>query len=342
MKEYLEGYLRGACSDEEFQKAISFLQGKHGEGAVDEALKEHWGAVAEDQREGMDEKFENVLYRIHHHVNVNEEKEPVIVQLYRKFSKIAAILLLPLVCAFSYLAVSYYTGDKEESMATLHVPYGITSEVVLPDGSKVILNSGSTLEYPISFKGKGERKISLSGEGYFEVASNKLKPFIVETSKIGIKVLGTTFNVKAYSDDPDISVALVEGSVKLIDVVEGRGDDISVLKPGELAILRKKRNMLNVYDNVDINDIISWTDGKIILKNVLIESILRQMARKYNVKFRIDNKKVLDYRITATFIHETLEQFLKIMTTSSPLKYEIIEAQKQKDGSYTQRTIILK
>ncbi len=254
----------------------------------------------------------------------------------------ASIIILPILSVLSYIVIDNMLNSEMVSYASLNVQNGIVSEVLLPDGTKVLLNSGSTLIYPTSFKGQTSRSVELQGEGYFEVSTNKYKPFVVKTSNIGVQVLGTTFNVKAYDNDPDVSIALIEGSVKLLGYKCGYTKDLTILKPGELASLNKKQNRLGVKFVGDLSRKISWKDGKIIFDNEAFDAVLRQMSRKYNVNYIIKDKKVLEYRITATFMHETLDEYLEKLAISSPLQYEIKKSKKQADGSYTRKTVIVR
>lgn len=341
MKDYFKRYLEGSCSEQDLRKTVSFLNCDGDENSITESMKEHWNGISDVTNSRMEQRFDNVLSHIHHSINMHKEEAPLLLKLYNGFAKIAAVLLLPLMIALAYYIV-VNDAPEEDSIAILNVPNGITSDVLLPDGTRVFLNSGSTLKYPSTFIGKNARNVELIGEAYFEVVSNKQKPFVVKTNEIGVQVLGTTFNVKAYDEDPDVTVALIEGSVKLMEFNGNDVKDLVVLKPGEIADLNKKQNSLYVNYSGDLSGEVAWKNGEVVFDNESFDDVLRFMSRKYNVEYEIENKKVLEYRITAKFIHETLEEFLKKLSISSALKYEIIEPMKQTDGGYTKRKIIIK
>jgi ferric-dicitrate binding protein FerR (iron transport regulator) len=159
----------------------------------------------------------------------------------------------------------------------LSTPMGGEYKLVLPDGSKVWLNSGSTLRFPTAFIGS-ERIVELKGEAYFEIAKNTKMPFLVRTNNaMDIKVLGTQFNVMAYDDEKNINTTLIEGSVEVL-----KGSGKTMLKPGQEAILNKGSGNIKVAP-ADLEQAIAWKNGYFIFYNENIESIMRKVSRWYNV-----------------------------------------------------------
>jgi ferric-dicitrate binding protein FerR (iron transport regulator) len=159
----------------------------------------------------------------------------------------------------------------------LSTPMGGEYQLVLPDGSKVWLNSGSTLRFPTSFVGT-ERIVELKGEAYFDITKNSKMPFLVRTNNaMDIKVLGTQFNIMAYDDEKNINTTLIEGSV---EVLKGLGK--TMLKPGQEAVLNKGSGNIKV-SIADLEQAIAWKNGYFIFSNENIESIMRKVSRWYNV-----------------------------------------------------------
>lgn len=159
----------------------------------------------------------------------------------------------------------------------LSTPMGGEYQLVLPDGSKVWLNSGSTLKFPTSFIGK-ERIVELKGEAYFDITKNSKMPFLVRTNNaMDIKVLGTQFNVMAYDDEKNINTTLIEGSVEVL-----KGSGKTTLKPGQEAILNRGSGNIKVAP-ADLEQAIAWKNGYFIFYNENIESIMRKVSRWYNV-----------------------------------------------------------
>jgi transmembrane sensor len=156
-------------------------------------------------------------------------------------------------------------------------PRGGQYQLVLADGTKVWLNAASSIKYPVAFNGN-ERKVELTGEAYFEVAHNKEKPFRVISNGQEVEVLGTHFNINAYSDESAIKTTLLEGRVKVTS-----GEKSKMLKPGEQAQL-DNGNIL--VADVDVDDVVAWKNGFITFKNADIKSIMRQLARWYDVEVK--------------------------------------------------------
>lgn len=147
--------------------------------------------------------------------------------------------------------------------------------MVLSDGSRVWLNAGSSITYPVAFVGK-DRKVEITGEAYFEVAHDVSKPFIVNYADMEVKVLGTHFNVNTFRDDgSDIKVTLLEGSVKVED-----GKASSLLKPGEQA---KVRGTIKVEKEVNLDEVMAWKNGYFQFDHASLQAVLSQLSRWYDV-----------------------------------------------------------
>ncbi|MBX2921450.1 MAG: FecR domain-containing protein [Chitinophagaceae bacterium] len=173
--------------------------------------------------------------------------------------------------------------EQEEIYNTLHNPRGSkVIDIALADGSRVWLNVGSSLTYPVAFVGK-ERKVSITGEAYFEVARNATKPFIVDRGEMSVQVLGTHFNVNAYEDEADIRVTLLEGSVKISDT---RNAASGIIKPGEQAVFSQAKDgeQIRVTDDVNVEEVIAWTNGMFHFAGASVAYIMRQIQRWYDVE----------------------------------------------------------
>ncbi|MGV3510275.1 MAG: FecR family protein [Sphingobacteriaceae bacterium] len=162
---------------------------------------------------------------------------------------------------------------------TISTPNGGQYQVILPDGTKVWLNAGSSLTFPTAFKGN-ERKVTMEGEAYFEVAKNKLAPFRVEAMGQTVEVLGTHFNVMAYNDESSVQTTLLEGSVRVI-----KNKNSQVIVPGEQA--KVKGDYISVTTE-DTKAITAWKDGFFVFKSENIQSIMRKISRWYNVKINYE------------------------------------------------------
>ncbi|HMI63275.1 MAG TPA: FecR domain-containing protein [Puia sp.] len=181
--------------------------------------------------------------------------------------------------------LSYVVGDNNSSTSpnatnTISTPRGGQYEVTLPDGTKVWLNALSSLSFPLSYSGS-QRQVHLTGEAYFEVAPDKAHPFLVETSHTEVHVLGTSFNIKAYSDETTTTTTLVTGAVKVAS-----GHNEHVLQPGQQSIADQKGSLAVAPANIE--EAIAWKDGYFIFHNAGIRDIMRQASRWYDVNIQYE------------------------------------------------------
>lgn len=163
-----------------------------------------------------------------------------------------------------------------EHLNTITTPVGGKWQVQLPDGTEIWLNAASSISYPSSFKGHQTRLVKLTGEAYFEVAKDKAHPFIVETMSQKVKVLGTHFNIKSYSDDESTKTTLTEGNVG----VEANGRR-ALLKPGEQSVLSEKQLSVHL---VDTESELAWKNGDFSFRGEAIKEIMRNISRWYNIE----------------------------------------------------------
>ena len=181
----------------------------------------------------------------------------------------------------------YETDNNDDGSAapmnTVSTPRGGQYQLVLDDGSKVWLNSASSLSFPAVFKGK-TREVEITGEAYFEVAKNANMPFRVKVNNTVVEVLGTHFNIMAYNDETVMKTTLLEGSVKI-----SNSQNFSMLKPGQQAQLNQN-GPIKVIDNPDADDAVAWKDGIFQFRDAGIETIMRQAARWYDVQVSFAGK----------------------------------------------------
>lgn len=177
--------------------------------------------------------------------------------------------------------------ETKNGVNTLSIPRGMNKQVILPDSSRVWLNAESSLQYPESFEGMKQREVYLKGEGYFEVTKDAEHPFMVKTDALETQVLGTSFNVKAYSVN-DTQVTLLEGSVKVTD----RNHNELQLRPGEHTDAQMHK--ISVDNSTDY---CSWIDGKFYFDNVELVEIMRELGRWYNVDIVFTNKDIMHERL---------------------------------------------
>ena len=257
------------------------------------------------------------------------------------WQRIAAVLLLPLLIVGG---ISFMTGkhisDSTVLWQTITTPPGVKSQAQLPDGTKVWLNSGSSLRYPSSFS-NNSREVELKGEAFFDVAKDVKRPFFVDLGKIGIEVVGTEFNVINYEWEKQTEVVLASGKVKLFGKQENEKQLIAEMEPGQQAIYSKAEEELSLK-YVDTEKYISWINGRLIFKDDPMDEVIRKLDRWFNVEFELEDPEVAQYIYTATFQYETIEQILNLIKRTSPVEYVIIPGNHLIDGSFEKQKIILK
>ena len=210
-----------------------------------------------------------------------------------------------------------YSGKagEEAIFNTLQLPKGSKPlRLRMGDGSVVWLNASSSITYPMAFSGS-ERKVSLKGEAFFEVAKNENKPFIVQAGNKIVKVLGTSFNVNAYEDEKATKVTLLEGSVEV-----SNGSRTGKLLPGQQASILSEQ--LWFHDNVDIDEVMAWKNGEFYFNGADIQTIMRQVEKYYNVE--VVYNAYVKYQFVARISREVnVSEFLKILELTNLVHFKI-------------------
>lgn len=240
-----------------------------------------------------------------------------VVAFVRKSVKVAAAIALPLLLASTiYLAVDRHNIKQQADLLDVYVSKGEKATVNLPDGSTVTLNSESKLIYPSNFS-SNERWIRLEGEAYFHVSKSHGRSFTVKTRKLDVKVLGTTFNVSAYNDDPTTSVVLVEGSVS----AGVPGMNPTLITPNQKLVVDKSTGNVAVK-NVDAYSYTCWRDGIINFESEPIVDVLDKLSRQMGVQLEFDPKQFKGDKISGKLdLNEGVDAVLKTISLASPIKY---------------------
>lgn len=205
---------------------------------------------------------------------------------------------------------------------TLIVPVGGIYAVNLSDGTKVWLNSKSSLKYPVEFSGS-KRTVILEGEAYFEVSKDPHSPFTVKTKFGNVTVLGTHFNVSSYAEDNTFATTLAEGKVKVSDFGADEKKSV-VLNPGEQSNVDTKNDGSVTVATVDPSVYTAWKDGKFYFENESLKSILAKMSRWYNFNIKFENTSIGQIKFTGIVLkEEPIEHLLDIISKTSNVKYKI-------------------
>ena len=294
------------------------------------------------------EELEVAINRVRQKVNPTRKLEiqhPQKLSIW--FSRIAVVLIIGIVTYSLSIFLQQYTGktDTVEVAASnniIIIPKGQKGQIVLSDGTKIWLNSETTLEYSTAFG--AERKVFLSGEAYFEVKSDEAHPFLVETPRLNVKVTGTTFNIKAYEQEDKMETTLVEGRLSLLN----NDLELVVLQPNELAIYSHEKNSLNIsnlgakllpYDTDSHTPKIKdeklspielvgvWKEEKLIFQDESLENMIPKLERWFNRKIHVSDADLFASQYNGKFVYnETIYQVLDVICRSSAnLEYTEID-----------------
>ncbi len=318
-------YLSKSATDEEIEELLSWVEASEDNKKVFTDIQNTWNLASMISPDTDEQRNQNKLYALINKLDHQEKVKSKIHQLHRKqiwieIRRYAAIIVITI--GISGL-ITYSLWHKSIAPAGLHqlrVPCGQQAELTLDDGTKIWLNAKSTLTYPGTFNGKN-RTVTLDGEAYFEVTHVADKLFVVKTSYLDVKVLGTSFNVTSYSNDRDLKLTLVKGVVSLSKPNDNK--EMTRLKPGELAICQKSTLDISI-DTVDTDLYTSWRHGQFKFKELSFEEISKRLSRNYNIQFVFLNKNLKNIRYNGSFYnYESLDQILQILKTNSHFLYKI-------------------
>ena len=258
-------------------------------------------------------------------------------------ARLAIAASIILICAFGI----YFYGGKTESDAPtptlveneIKVPKGSTRKTVLPDGTKVWINAGTSLKFEKDF-GRSSRTVYLDGEAYFDIADHKV-PFIVKTSRHTIRDIGTIFNVKAYSDDLEFETAVIEGEVSIEGKLSLNSDKAEIVSVKQRQVLKLNYAPVAIPGQItkDIADLIEakvqkvnssqlevytgWTEDILVFEGKTFQEILKIMERRYDVEIVMNDLKLRNYAFTGSFKNvDKVEKALKILKETTDINYE--------------------
>ena len=315
----LDSYLSGRFSEKKERLVQQWIIKESNQKEKEQASLGHWNELdvkADDSTFLAYKRVENKIADVNKKNDINgepmfDERQiadigniPVKIPLYKKLTRVAAILIPLFIIAWGY----HYYSSTGNNITEISVAYGEDKHLFLPDGSEIWVNAGSTIKYPNEFS-DDERSVQLDGEAYFSVKKDESKPFIVRTKALSVKVLGTKFNVKAYSVDEKAMATLTSGKVEVtIGAKESK-----ILKPNEHLIFNKTTSAIDIVEVLP-SETDSWLNGQLIFDNVPLKEILQTLERRFDIT--INNKtNIPDSKLYAVkFLkNESLEEIMVIM-----------------------------
>jgi len=326
-------YLQGNASKEEIEALDTWLFASVENLTYYGQLRNIWESSV-DLPVSTEKALSKVIKQFNH--------EYTAITFWHFWQKIAAVLLFPLLLSVAWYSIARKAEHHrmEAAYNTVTADFGSFSSLELPDGSKVWLNSGSRLKYPVRFS-EHNRHVYLKGEAYFEVHSDAAAPFFVNTPYFAIKATGTRFNVTSYKNHLPPSVTLVEGKVSVQEVSQtSHNETLAILHPGqhmEYDTLLGKTTI----QTVDTYKYVAWKDGKLVFRNDFLSEVARRISLQYNVDIEIMGDKIKKSRYRATFENQPLNELLELLKMSAPIDYKEINPILMPDYTFSKRKIII-
>ncbi len=313
-------FFSGQISVSEKEELVAWINASAENKEIFEKSKQLWeegnaylsSEMIRADREAIDRKIYELSVR-------RDKKRKLITLTYR----VAAAIFIPLALALTWFW-GYHSGNSiTGSLCEVSAPRGHIAQCVLADGTQVWLNAGTTIKYTPALQGKN-REIFLSGEAYFKVTKDEHKPFIVCTSETEIKVLGTSFNVKAYPGESSIEATLEEGRIELLLKRTAKMQAPIELKPGDHAIYSLSDKKVVIESGSDTEQLTAWRDGKFMFRDADLQTIITQLEKLYDVRIHLANENIARLRFRGVFEYEqNIFDALETIQRTTSLTYRI-------------------
>lgn len=328
--EKIERYIDGKSDDNEKNWVESlFLTGEENH-TLKRLIETDWNHLF-NSSSTAEVNLNYLLDKIYHNINRKEilQRRKPLQRFIRIYMRAAAILLLPLIIAgglvYSYLGNYNKTTADQKVSSTIYAPLGARVSFNLPDGTQGMLNSGSSLSYSLPFN--NSRKIKLDGEAFFDVCHDEYHPFEITAGTSTVTVLGTKFNMSCYSNEMYVEVVLEEGKIEYMNKeVSGK----VTMYPSEKLVFQNGQISRSATDPAKYS---AWTHGKLVFRGDPMIEVARRIERWYNVTVELSDKELEKYSFRATFEDNGLEDVLRFLCMTSPIKYIITEGEVLPDGT---------
>jgi len=329
-KDLIRKYINQDCNPAELEEMKKLMLLPDAQQLFDDVLSENWDGLEPVQNTDTPEL--NKKLSIFYERLATEEKETLqqeenhqisrttVKKGYLKYAAVLAFALLSTVIywQFKKTPVQEFIAMREQINAN-----GQRSKIILPDSSEVFLGAGSKLTFPEKFK-TGSREVTLEGEAFFQVTKNPRRPFIIHTSSVQTKVLGTSFKIQAFKGRP-LLVSVATGKVRVDDYAGSRPTSLAVLTPGQQVTYFRGTA---VRAMTDINDIKSWKDGQLVFHQRRLNEITAELERWYNVKFVYQQPAKAKEEISIVLQADVpLNKIIKVLSATGHFNYKIINKQ---------------
>jgi ferric-dicitrate binding protein FerR (iron transport regulator) len=301
-------------------------------------LENEWHKLLKDSNTAEPD-FSRVLDHIHHLIRIqeNRKRKKTIQRIFRIYARVAAVLLIPVMIAGGLLIMNraLFVKPVSEQMVTssIYAPKGSRISFTLPDGSSGMLNGGSKLTYNLPFS--SDRKLKLEGEAWFDVVKDEKHPVEITAGSAKVKVLGTSFNLMAYPEESYLEVVLKTGKV------EFQADSTRVsmeMQPSERLVYTKGEISRWLTDP---DKYTGWTKGRLVFNKDPMAEVARRIERWYNVTVILADKALEKYSFRGTFEDDSLEEVMRLLAMTSPIRYKISPRKLLPDGTYEKEKVTI-
>ncbi|TRX66062.1 FecR family protein [Carboxylicivirga sp. M1479] len=312
MKSLFKKYYHSTLRPDEFSEVSELITDKRKESAISGLMKGFWDN--EMNNADVPPRENPILFkRIKEAIWIERNKVAQRkIRIYGWAAGVAAVLVVALLVSNIIFYQHFDTSKLASQHQTISTPYGAKTNIDLPDGSSVWLNSGSTITYPVNFGNR--RTISLTGEAFFDVKKSN-SPFVVSTRDGDVVVKGTSFNVRAYPDEEIYETTLVEG---VVDFKPKSGTEVLTLEPGDQ--LRKVSEGFRI-EEVDTKYSTSWMEGKLIFNREAFPTLITKLERWYNVKINYKDSELDKLWYSGTIEMESISEVMNMISMSAPVTY---------------------
>ncbi len=302
-------YLEGKSTVKEQQELLSWMREANNLSRFNN-IKEEWWREHKSEKSAYDLSLNRLSDRLTEKRQLEKSKK------LSQFYKYAAVVLLLVSLGTSLLFTQYANKKAGLQLTEVSTDFGQISNILLSDGTKVWINSGSTVTYN-NYYGINNRDIAVDGEAFFEVKKNKKIPLTVDMKDLTVEVTGTEFGVSNYGDNENMNVILEEGSVNILSTRNKKL--LMELKPNEMAHFNKEAHTIEKR-TVRPEHYTSWRNGIIHIFELPLSQLVHKLEKRYNQKFIIEDERIMSLPFTLSIENETLPEILKLIERIAPVK----------------------
>lgn len=312
----ITGYLEGKLTNREYKELMNFLMESPANLAYFDKYRFAWEPEENTESSRAWGELQTAILR-------RQDLETSLsrgLRFPRQLLKYAAVIFLGLMLGAVLVGGYFVKQSMEQIPIALSAPAGEKSFLLLPDSTKVWLNGGSTISTMPGF-GIMNRKVSLTGEAYFEVTHDHHRPFVVSTDRVRVKVLGTKFNISSYPGQDLVETTLREGSIELSSVEAGQFGSF-VMKANEVAVYNRQTRTITRQIG-DVETRIAWKDHELIIENEHYLRVFRKLENWYGVSIHLENSPAYEPNYSMTIKTESLREILDLISLITPIDYQI-------------------